>query len=102
MDVSRKRLSVYKYNLNQLELIANILFTNRCNLLDLLNEHKVSINQSCGGHGICTTCRIIIHNGVTHERSDMERERASERRFLTSERLACQLEIFDNIEIIIL
>ena len=71
------------------------------NLLEVLNAAKVSINQSCGANGSCTTCRIIVigdKNCLT-PRTDIEIERATERQFNENERLACQAFLLDTVTI---
>ena len=71
------------------------------NLLEVLNAAKVSINQSCGANGSCTTCRIIVigdKNCLT-PRTDIEIERATERQFDEYERLACQVFLLESITI---
>ncbi len=78
-----------------------ILFKGRVNVLEILNVNKISIGQSCGGNGTCTTCRISILKGLEHlpPRTELENERSAERNFLENERLACQVEISESIEI---
>lgn len=73
------------------------------NLLELLNANDISISQSCGGNGICTTCRVYVKEGMENlsERSDLEIERAEERNFKPDERLCCQTETTGNVTIIL-
>ena len=73
------------------------------NLLDFLNAQKVNINQSCGGSGTCTTCRVLVNHtdSPLDEMNEIESERSIERQFKTYERLACQVEIKDNLTITI-
>lgn len=80
---------------------VELQFEKPVRLLDLLNANEISINQSCGGFGTCTTCRIFVRKGLSSlsERSDIELERAEERGFEENERLCCQTVIFDNAEI---
>lgn len=109
MNVSTKTLSVFRRNNDQhntnaeaaLEKTAEIQFSKPQNLLELLNAHNIGINQSCGGFGSCTTCRIYVTHNVESllPRNEIERERAQERNFLAHERLACQIEIQDTISI---
>lgn len=103
MDVSTKTLSVFSYNDEELEKISEINFIESENLLNLLNAHKISINQSCGGFGTCTTCRVVIlkNNERLHDRNELELERAQERRFKINERLACQIEVDSDLDILI-
>lgn len=94
MLVSTKTLTV----LGQLKTIS---FKPNENLLDILNANKISINQSCGGNGSCTTCRVIIHSPAAYftKRTEIELERAFERDFTENERLACQTEIIESATI---
>ena len=103
MDVSTKTLSIFEDNAADSLPVKTVIFKGTKNLLELLNEHKISINQSCGGFGSCTTCRVLIRSDLQHLqlRNEIEQERAGERRFCANERLACQLDIHDSIEIII-
>ncbi len=80
---------------------VELQFTEPTLVLDFLNANNVSIEQSCGGFGICTTCRFIVRKGEHSfsSRSETELERAEERGFRAEERLACQTQIFDNAEI---
>jgi ferredoxin len=91
---STKTLKIYKN-------FVEVQFLPPVRMLDLLNATNVSINQSCGGFGTCTTCRFIVRNGLASftPRTETERERAEERGFAENERLACQTEILDNAEI---
>lgn len=94
MSDSTKTLIIHKNN-------VELHFEQPIRLLDLLNANGIGINQSCGGYGICTTCRVFVRNGLTSfsERSDIELERAEERGFEQNERLCCQTIVCDNAEI---
>jgi ferredoxin len=76
-----------------------ILFKSNQNLLDILNDNKVSIDQSCGANGTCTTCRVITHSPAKNfsPRTDVENERAKERDFADNERLACQTNLIESV-----
>lgn len=79
----------------------SIAFRTNENLLDVLNANEVSINQACGANGSCTTCRVIVLEGLENlaARTEIEVERASEREFLNNERLACQVNLLDSVTI---
>lgn len=74
------------------------------NLLDTLNANKVSISQSCGGFGTCTTCRVFVLEGLENcsPRTEVETERAEERGFEERERLSCQTELLGDLRLEIL
>lgn len=84
-----------------LENNVELQFDRSVRILDLLNANGISINQSCGGNGTCTTCRFFIRKGESSfsARTDLEQERADERGFESYERLSCQAEIFNSAEI---
>lgn len=94
MADSTKTLTIF-------EKFVEVQFTGRIRVLDLINASKISINQSCGGFGTCTTCRFFIRRGELSfsERTEVELERAEERGFADNERLSCQTEIFGDAEI---
>ena len=94
MADSTKTLKIHGQN-------AIILFKANENLLDILNDNEISINQSCGANGSCTTCRVFTHSDKDcfSVRSDIEIERAEERSFAENERLACQTYLLDSVTI---
>ncbi len=81
--------------------LISLKFIGPTNVLEILNANNIGIDQSCGGFGICTTCRIFVREGTNSfsERTDLELERAEERGFSSNERLACQSTLFDSATI---
>lgn len=81
-----------------LEKNVELKFEKPILLLDLLNANEIGINQSCGGNGTCTTCRVFVRKGTASlsSRSELELERTEERGFDDNERLCCQTTIFDS------
>jgi 2Fe-2S ferredoxin len=61
-------------------------------LLEAALREKIEIPHSCGGHGTCGTCRVLVLSGIENlsERNEIEKEFAEERGFLPIERLCCQ------------
>ena len=94
MSVSRKTLHIVGET-------NSIAFRTNENLLDILNANKISINQACGANGSCTTCRIIVLEGLENltTRTEIELERANERQFSDNERLACQVNLLESVTI---
>ena len=94
MSVSTKTLQIKNF-FSPLEFKAGE------NLLDTLNANKVGISQSCGGHGSCTTCRVLVLSGLENcaPRTAIEQERADERDFAPNERLSCQTDLLGDVEI---
>lgn len=65
-------------------------------VLKSLRSFKIPVPFSCGGEGICTTCRVFISSGSVTKRTSIESERAQERDFLKTERLSCQCTPLEN------
>ena len=67
-------------------------------LLQILLEHTDWMH-ACGGRGRCTTCKVIVKEGLDHFDSITE----AEQRFINlnklqpNERLACQVTISDDV-----
>jgi 2Fe-2S ferredoxin len=63
-------------------------------LLDVAERANFPLHHSCGGMGTCGTCRIIVRQGLEKigPPGAVELEIIKDRRFLTTERLACQNE----------
>ncbi len=101
MNDSTKTLRIQNINSEGIAQSIEIKFNSPQNLLELLNAHNVGINQSCGGFGICTTCRVIVQSGQPNLSVpiEIESERAQERLFLSNERLCCQTELVGDVEI---
>ncbi len=100
MFVSTKTVRIEQENSDQEHSIE---LDEPINLLELLNANDVSISQSCGGSGTCTTCRVFVKEGMENlsERSELEQERAQERNFTENERLCCQTEVAGSVILVI-
>lgn len=68
------------------------------NLLDLLNENNYNINAYCGGEGICGKCRVKLISG-NHDLTKAEKDLLTEEDINKGIRLACMVDISDNLEI---
>lgn len=81
----------------------SIEFEDKPTILELAETHHIPLNHSCGGMGSCTTCLVIIKKlkNPTNPRNEIEQEHAITRDFSDFERLACQTEATDEMEILI-
>ena len=71
-------------------------------LLDLAMRNKWEVPFSCGGYGTCGTCRVFVNtksSGLS-ERNEIENEFAEMRGFQPHERLACQIELTEKLNLI--
>jgi ferredoxin len=98
MLVSTKTVIIQKEKADE---VSEVYFDGKTNLLELLNANYISISQVCGGHGICTTCRVFLIDGENSvsSKSEIEIEHSNDRGFTADERLCCQTEVFGSIEI---
>lgn len=71
------------------------------NVLELALNNKIEIDNSCGGSGSCGTCRIKVLSDLEKcsPVTDVEQAMVEDRNFEPKERLACQLEPHDDLEI---
>ena len=76
-------------------------FDGRPSVLELAISHHLPLESSCGGMGTCTTCRVFVRSDLSKmsERNEVEAEMARDREFEEFERLSCQLEAFDGLEV---
>lgn len=68
-------------------------------ILEGLLSHGVEVSHSCGGHGSCGTCRVVILRGKLEPRNETEAELAKDRGFTDAERLACQTPLVAGVKI---
>lgn len=62
-------------------------------ILDVALDHDIDLEHNCGGNCACTTCHVIIREGMDHlsEMEEEEEDRLDTSPDLTlSSRLACQ------------
>ena len=55
----------------------------------------LAVTHACGGQGKCSTCRVVVLEGLAHAppRNDLERGIAERRRFAPEVRLSCQTPV---------
>ncbi len=72
--------------------VVDFLEAPEVTILDVALAADIPLGHSCGGNGICTTCRVFVEKGLEllNERGELEREAATERGYLPEERLGCQ------------
>jgi Na+-transporting NADH:ubiquinone oxidoreductase subunit F len=67
-------------------------------LLDALADNDIFVPSPCGGGGTCGQCRVVVHEGggalLPTESSLISRREAA-----AGERLACQLQIFQDMRV---
>ena len=85
-------------NLNNRELLVK---DNSKSILNIIHEAKIDWMHACGGKGRCTSCKMIIHEGIEsfNDPNDVERRMIDRARLTKNERLACQNKLNDDIEI---
>lgn len=78
-----------------------VLVTEGETILETALRHRVPIEHSCGGMGSCGTCRVFVKKGLEKldRRGEVEQEIADDRQFSENERLACQNQAMDGLEV---
>ena len=85
-------------NLNNQEVELN---DPKKSVLQLIGEAYIDWMQACGGKGRCTTCTMVVHQGMEHlnELTAAEEKFKSAGRLNTNQRLACQCVASSDIVI---
>ena len=69
-------------------------------ILDVALDHHIDLEHNCGGNCACTTCHVIIREGVDHlsEMDEDEEDRLDTAEGLTlTSRLGCQARIKGDV-----
>jgi len=85
-------------NLNNRELINN---DNSKSILNIIHDAQIDWMHACGGKGRCTSCKMIVHEGIEHfnQPTSAEQRMIDNGRLAKHERLACQNKLNDDIDI---
>ena len=85
-------------NLNNQEVELN---DPKKSVLQLIGESYIDWMQACGGKGRCTTCTMVVHQGMEHlnELTAAEEKFKSAGRLNANQRLACQCVAASDIVI---
>ncbi|MCC6544443.1 MAG: 2Fe-2S iron-sulfur cluster binding domain-containing protein [Nitrospirae bacterium] len=69
-------------------------------ILDIALEHDVEIDHNCGGNGACTTCHVIVKEGMNNlsEAEDGENDMLDNAVGVTlTSRLGCQAHVYGDV-----
>lgn len=69
-------------------------------ILDVALEHEIPLEHNCGGNCACSTCHVIVREGIKNLTSMQEEEgdQLDEAEGLTlNSRLGCQAKIHGNV-----
>lgn len=70
-------------------------------ILEISLKNGIQHIHACGGHGRCSTCRVIILDGIEnlHPRNEIEFNLANKKGLEENIRIACQTRIKGNIKL---
>jgi len=73
----------------------------KANLLKTLQEANIPVGSSCGGQGVCGSCKVIVLEGSENLSSPNDTEIELKERYGLGEkdRISCQCKIFGDITI---
>ncbi|MBI3805132.1 MAG: 2Fe-2S iron-sulfur cluster binding domain-containing protein [Nitrospirae bacterium] len=69
-------------------------------ILDVALDHQIDLEHNCGGNCACTTCHVIVREGINHltEMDEDEEDRLDTAEGLTlTSRLGCQARIKGDV-----
>jgi 2Fe-2S ferredoxin len=71
-------------------------------VLQHFHDHQLDWMHACGGKGRCTTCKIIVVQGINNlsPYSEAELRYKALKALKTNERLSCQTKITGDIEVL--
>ena len=75
--------------------------TNGLTLLEIAKNNNIPHVNACGGEGKCTTCRLLVLDGVQNCSSETEQEKVLKSKAHTTDefRLACQTTISGDVTV---
>lgn len=71
------------------------------NLLRALQKHQIPVGSSCGGQGLCASCKVSLLSppkGLTSP-TDKESELSERNHLQLNERISCQCQVVGPITI---
>ena len=70
-------------------------------ILKIIHDHHIDWMFACGAKGRCTTCRLVVHEGLEHfgELKESEQKFKDLGRLKENERLACQNLLLGDIQV---
>lgn len=85
-------------NLNERKIISNSL---EKTALELIHENFIDWMHACGKKGRCTTCKMIVLEGLENlsDLTEPEIKYREQGRLAPNERLSCQTKVLGNIKI---
>ncbi|MCH6198468.1 (2Fe-2S)-binding protein [Aquiflexum sp. LQ15W] len=85
-------LKIIIQNLFQKEIFSPL---EECKVIDLIHENRIDWMHACGKKGRCTTCKIIVLEGIENLSAPTEREEFFKEngRLTEYERLSCQAKL---------
>jgi uncharacterized 2Fe-2S/4Fe-4S cluster protein (DUF4445 family) len=80
--------------------IADIPFASPCNLFSLLATYEhTRVRSACQGKGTCGLCLVRIDQGSVGELTQYEQKHLSASQIALGIRLACQITLFDHVNV---
>ncbi len=85
-------------NLYERKLISN---SQEKTALQLIHENFIDWMHACGKKGRCTTCKMIVIEGMENlsKLTEPEKKYRSQKRLAENERLSCQTKVLGDIKI---
>ncbi len=94
------RLTIYRHENPETPIVLDV--EEGTSILNALLENAIHLQHNCGGVCACSTCHVIIKQGMEHipELSDEEEEQLDEAVGLTLDsRLGCQCKIYGPVTV---
>jgi 2Fe-2S ferredoxin len=70
-------------------------------LLNVFQQERIDWMHACGGKGRCTTCKVIVNEGIDNlgKITDAEKRYRLQGALSVRERLACQVVVMGDVDV---
>lgn len=103
-DRAASRVAATKHRVTFLPANLSVDVEEGTSILDAALNHAIDLEHNCGGNCACSTCHVIVQEGMEHltERTEEEEDQLEDADGLTTQsRLGCQAKISGPVVVVI-
>ncbi|HET8759705.1 MAG TPA: 2Fe-2S iron-sulfur cluster-binding protein [Nitrospiria bacterium] len=103
-DHATARAAITKHRVTFLPANLTVEVDEGTSILDAALNHAIDLEHNCGGNCACSTCHVIVREGMEHlsERTEEEEDQLDDADGLTTHsRLGCQAKISGPVVVVI-
>jgi 2Fe-2S ferredoxin len=103
-DRAASRVATTKHRVTFLPANLTVEVEEGTSILDAALDHAIDLEHNCGGNCACSTCHVIVQEGMEHlsELTEEEEDQLDDADGLTKQsRLGCQAKISGPVVVVI-